>query len=77
MIGVGGIMSADDATAMLDAGARLVQLYTGFIYAGPGLVRQINRRLAGRPGADYAVTSESEQSRPESRPDQTRPEGRS
>ena len=60
VIGVGGIMSADDATATLDAGARLVQLYTGFIYAGPGLVRQINRRLAGRRGADHAVTSRTE-----------------
>jgi dihydroorotate dehydrogenase len=43
IIGVGGIHSADDATRMLDAGASLVQLYTGFIYHGPGLVRAINR----------------------------------
>ncbi len=47
IIGVGGIHSPDDATRMLDAGASLVQLYTGFIYHGPGLVRAINRRLAG------------------------------
>jgi dihydroorotate dehydrogenase len=43
VIGVGGIMTADDARAMLDVGARLVQVYTGFIYGGPGLVRAINR----------------------------------
>ncbi len=39
VIGVGGIMSADDAARMFDAGAALVQLYTGFIYRGPALVR--------------------------------------
>ncbi|MGB3442804.1 MAG: quinone-dependent dihydroorotate dehydrogenase [Actinophytocola sp.] len=44
IIGVGGIHTADDALRMLDAGAALVQLYTGFIYHGPGLVRQINHR---------------------------------
>ena len=49
IIGVGGIHSADDALRMLDAGASLVQLYTGFIYRGPGLVRAINR--ATRTGA--------------------------
>jgi dihydroorotate dehydrogenase len=43
IIGVGGIHSADDALRMLDAGASLVQIYTGFIYRGPGLVRAINR----------------------------------
>ncbi|GIF49497.1 dihydroorotate oxidase A [Asanoa ferruginea] len=41
VIGVGGIMSADDASRMFDAGASLVQVYTGFIYHGPALVRQI------------------------------------
>lgn len=41
IIGVGGIMSAHDARAKLDAGATLVQLYTGFIYHGPPLVREI------------------------------------
>jgi dihydroorotate dehydrogenase len=45
IIGVGGIHSSDDAARMLDAGASLVQLYTGFIYRGPGLVREINRRV--------------------------------
>lgn len=43
IIGVGGIHSVDDAARMLDAGASLIQLYTGFIYRGPGLVRAINR----------------------------------
>lgn len=45
IIGVGGIMSADDAQAKLAAGARLVQLYTGFIYGGPGLVKACVQRL--------------------------------
>lgn len=43
IIGVGGIHTVDDALRMIDAGASLVQLYTGFIYRGPGLVRAINR----------------------------------
>lgn len=42
VIGVGGIMSPADAARMFDAGAQLLQLYTGFIYHGPGLVRAIN-----------------------------------
>ena len=42
VIGVGGIMTPDDADRMFDAGARLVQLYTGFIYRGPALVSGIN-----------------------------------
>jgi dihydroorotate dehydrogenase len=41
IIGVGGIMSADDAREKLDAGASLVQVYTGLVYRGPGLVREI------------------------------------
>ncbi|MFK7911911.1 MAG: quinone-dependent dihydroorotate dehydrogenase [Akkermansiaceae bacterium] len=41
IIGVGGIMNAEDARAKLNAGATLVQLYTGFIYHGPPLVRDI------------------------------------
>jgi dihydroorotate dehydrogenase len=48
VIGVGGIGSVDDAQRMLDAGASLVQLYTGFIYRGPGLVRSIGRAVARR-----------------------------
>ncbi|WP_329109349.1 quinone-dependent dihydroorotate dehydrogenase [Micromonospora sp. NBC_01699] len=43
VIGVGGIMEPDDANRLFDAGASLVQLYTGFIYRGPGLARAIAR----------------------------------
>jgi dihydroorotate dehydrogenase len=42
---VGGIHSAQDAMDKLQAGASLVQLYTGFIYEGPKLVRDINKEL--------------------------------
>ncbi|MDR6945240.1 quinone-dependent dihydroorotate dehydrogenase [Mucilaginibacter pocheonensis] len=45
IIGVGGIHSADDAIEKLKAGAALVQLYTGFIYEGPGLIGRINKRI--------------------------------
>jgi len=40
IIGVGGIMNAEDAKEKVDAGASLIQLYTGLIYRGPGLVRE-------------------------------------
>ncbi|GAA4570956.1 quinone-dependent dihydroorotate dehydrogenase [Micromonospora coerulea] len=43
VIGVGGILDPDDAARMFDAGASLVQLYTGFIYRGPALVRAAAR----------------------------------
>jgi dihydroorotate dehydrogenase len=46
IIGVGGIMSAADARAKLAAGASLVQIYTGLIYRGPGLIGEILRELA-------------------------------
>lgn len=45
IIGVGGIHSVQDAIEKLNAGASLVQLYTGFIYEGPSLVKKINRVL--------------------------------
>lgn len=45
IIGVGGIASAEDAKEKLKAGASLVQVYSGLIYAGPSLVRDINRSL--------------------------------
>jgi len=45
IIGVGGIHSPKDAQDMLDAGASLVQLYTGFIYEGPGLIKRICKEL--------------------------------
>ncbi|MCL1906663.1 MAG: quinone-dependent dihydroorotate dehydrogenase [Propionibacteriaceae bacterium] len=46
VIASGGIMSVNDATAMFDLGAQLVQVYTGFIYCGPALVSAINDRQA-------------------------------
>ncbi|GAB2560062.1 quinone-dependent dihydroorotate dehydrogenase [Spirosoma areae] len=45
IIGVGGIFSADDAQEKLRAGASLVQIYTSFIYEGPGLAKRINQGL--------------------------------
>jgi len=45
IIGVGGIHSAQDAVDKLKAGASLVQLYTGFIYEGPGLISRINKKI--------------------------------
>ena len=45
IIGVGGIHSADDAIEKLNAGASLIQLYTGFIYEGPELIKAINKRI--------------------------------
>jgi len=45
IIGVGGIHSAQDALEKLEAGASLVQLYTGFIYEGPALVKDINKAI--------------------------------
>lgn len=48
IIGVGGIHSAEDALEKLDAGASLLQLYTGFVYEGPALVKRINKKLLER-----------------------------
>jgi dihydroorotate dehydrogenase len=48
IIGVGGIHSADDAIKKIEAGADLVQIYTGFVYEGPGLVKRINKALINR-----------------------------
>ena len=45
IIGVGGIHSAKDALEKIEAGADLVQVYTGFIYEGPALVKRINQLL--------------------------------
>ncbi|MBE6236056.1 MAG: quinone-dependent dihydroorotate dehydrogenase [Bacteroidales bacterium] len=45
IIGVGGIMTPEQAKAMLDAGASLVEIYTGFIYEGPALIKNIIRHL--------------------------------
>ncbi len=46
VVGVGGVMSAEDAYAKIRAGASLVQVYTGLVYGGPGFVRQVNEGLA-------------------------------
>lgn len=48
IIGVGGIHSAEDALEKIEAGADLVQVYTGFIYEGPGLVKKINKAILRR-----------------------------
>ena len=45
IIGVGGIMSTQDALDKLKAGASLIQLYTGFIYNGPSFARNINKEI--------------------------------
>lgn len=45
VIGVGGIHSPEDAMEKIKAGADLIQLYTGFIYEGPGLIKRINKAL--------------------------------
>jgi dihydroorotate dehydrogenase len=48
IIGVGGVMNPLDALAKLEAGAALVQVYTGLVYAGPSLVKHINQALLAR-----------------------------
>ena len=45
IIGVGGIHSAEDAIEKLKAGASLVQIYTGFVYEGPSIVKKINQGI--------------------------------
>ncbi|HEV7899125.1 MAG TPA: quinone-dependent dihydroorotate dehydrogenase [Planosporangium sp.] len=52
VVGVGGVMHPDDALRLRDAGASLVQLYTGLIYAGPALVRGCARALSRQGVAD-------------------------
>jgi dihydroorotate dehydrogenase len=69
LIGVGGIFTAQDAWEKICAGASLVQLYTGFIYQGPRIVRQINEGLVeilhreGFAKIDEAVGSRSKELR--------------
>jgi len=46
IIGVGGVFTAQDALDKIEAGATLVQVYTGFIYEGPAMVKKINKQLA-------------------------------
>lgn len=45
IIGVGGVMTVDDALNLLRAGAYLIQVYSGFIYSGPGLVKEIHKAI--------------------------------
>ena len=51
IVGVGGILSGEDARAKIDAGATLVQIYTGLIYRGPALVRECALAVAARAGS--------------------------
>ncbi len=51
IIGVGGIFTPEDALQMLDAGADLVQVYTGFIYEGPFIARRINKAILKKQGS--------------------------
>lgn len=48
IIGVGGVHSAEDALEKIEAGADLVQIYTGFIYEGPGLIKRINKAILSK-----------------------------
>jgi dihydroorotate dehydrogenase len=45
VIGVGGISGPDDAQRMFDAGASFIQIYTSFIYEGPGIIKRINKEI--------------------------------
>jgi len=49
IVSVGGIMSPEDAKRRLDMGATLIQIYTGLIYRGPGLVKEIINNLQNYP----------------------------
>jgi hypothetical protein len=79
IIGVGGILEPDDAVALVDAGASLVQLYTGLIYRGPALVRSTalalgprlrqDRRSDPRPVQDRRGRAPGDAGRPSSRHD--------
>jgi dihydroorotate dehydrogenase len=60
LIGCGGVSSGAEAYAKIRAGASLVQLYTGLVYRGPGLVAEIKRDLAARLKADgFRAVSEA------------------
>ena len=57
IIGVGGIFTVDDAVEKILAGASLIQIYSGLVYEGPGLVRSLvsglRTRLGGRDWQDF------------------------
>ena len=57
IIGVGGIMNEKEAIDKLKSGASLIQVYTGFIYEGPGMIRKINRALLNSGELSQQVTS--------------------
>ena len=59
IIGCGGVFTVDDAQRMLDAGASLLQLYTGFIYEGPGIARRLAHGLAERKAHMPAIPPHS------------------
>ena len=76
-------MTPDDAKAMLDAGADLLQLYTGYIYNGPGLVRDICRALvadaeakaaAEQPAVQQAAAEQPAKEQPAPQSAETQPE---
>ncbi|MDE6069350.1 MAG: quinone-dependent dihydroorotate dehydrogenase, partial [Alistipes sp.] len=64
IIGVGGLMNADDVRAMLAAGADLVQLYTGLVYEGPKLVGDICRALAADAEKEHVAEQPEEATDP-------------
>ncbi len=53
IIGVGGIHSEEDALEKINAGADLVQIYTGFIYEGAGLVKRINKAILEKNSSKF------------------------
>lgn len=55
IIGVGGILTAEDALEKLEAGASLVQIYTGFIYSGPKLIKRINKAILKHKRAELKL----------------------
>jgi dihydroorotate dehydrogenase len=55
IIGVGGILGGADAREKIDAGATLVQLYTGLVYRGPALVAECVRAVSGEMAANTAA----------------------
>lgn len=56
LIGVGGISSPETALAKIEAGASLIQLYTGLVYEGPSLIRRIKKKLVATLGEEGAST---------------------
>lgn len=74
IIGVGGMMTPDDVRAMLDAGASLVQVYTGFIYGGPQFAGDICRALVEPSEPETAGTETAGTETPETESDTGNPD---